>query len=276
MKNNRLIILLGAFFILISTGCYTYNVPSGASVPLITEQGENKLTVAGNFNEGGGTFAYGLTNHVLFTVSGNYIFTRNDYKQDYDSLFYKKNPNNFEIAFGYYGGMKKFANNILFGIGTGNNVYYSGRLRNEYLSGYFQTEFIQYFIQYNAGFKYQKKKRYRTKYNEQGISFRYAYHNYHLIGISEEYKFEEIWNEEAGYYDYHDYIVLSKEEKTDYFNSFSVYYFLRTGNDKIQFEVSPGFTVYDSRFSFYKYGELTTNLHFNLGLVFNLNNILNK
>ena len=271
MKNKLLLLTI---LLLVFSGCYTYNIPSGATTPLITEQGENKLSAAGNFNEAGGTFAYGLTNHVLFTASGNYIFTRNDYKQDYDSLFYKKNPNNFEVAFGYYGGMKKFANNILFGIGTGNNVYNSGRLRNNYLFGYFQTEFIQYFLQYNAGFKYQKKKRHRIKYNEQGISLRYAYHNYHLIGISEEYKYEEIWNEETGYYDYRDYTVISKEEKNDYFNSFSVYYFLRTGTDKIQFEVSPGFSLYDRKPKYENYSLLTSGIHFNVGLIFNLNNLL--
>ena len=89
MKNNRLIILLSAYILLIFSGCYTYNVPSGTTTSLITEQGENKLSVAANFNEGGGTFVYGLTNHVLFTVSGNYIFTGNYYQRDYDSLFYQ-------------------------------------------------------------------------------------------------------------------------------------------------------------------------------------------
>ncbi len=272
MKHIYTVLLL----MIIISGCYTYNIPSGATTPLITEQGENKLSLAGNFNEAGGTFTYGLTNHMLFTASGNYIFSKNNYKQDYDSLFYKKTPNNFEVAFGYYGGMKKFANNILFGIGTGNNVYNFGRFWNNYLSGYFQTEYIQYFLQYNAGFKYEKIRRGHKRFKEQGLSLRYAYHNYHLVGISEEYKYEEIWNEEAGYYDYRDYVIISKEEQSGFFNSFSVYYFFRTGNDKIQFEVSPGFTIYDGRMNFYKYSELTRNLHFNVGLVFNLNNLLNS
>ncbi|NOZ36172.1 MAG: hypothetical protein GXO80_12860 [Chlorobi bacterium] len=272
MKNFILFIITGVLFLF--TSCYTYNIPSGATTPLITEQGEKKASVGANFNEAGGNFTIALTNHALFSASGNFIFSKNYYKPDYDSLFDKKTPNNFEVAFGYYDGMKKFANNILFGIGTGNNVYNFGRLWNNYLSGYFQTEYIQYFLQYNAGFKYQKIRRGHKRFKEQGLSLRYAYHNYHLIGISEEYKYEEIWNEEAGYYDYRDYIVTSKVEKNSFFNSFSVYYFFRTGNDKIQFEVSPGFTFYDRVPNFNKYRELTTNLHFNVGLVFNIGNLL--
>ncbi len=270
MKNKLIIFFL--FGILLS-GCYTYNIPSGATTPLITEQGEIKASATGNFNEAGGSFTIALTNHALFSASGNFIFSKNSYKQDYDSLFFKKTPNNFEVAFGYYGGMKKFANNILFGIGTGNNVYDYGET-TEYLSGYFQTEYVQYFLQYNAGFKYQKKKRYSVRNIEQGLSLRYAYHNYHILGIAEIYKYEEIYNEETGYYDYRDYIVNSEVEKNSFFNSFSVYYFLRTGNDKIQFEVSPGFSFYDRQPRFYKLREFTSELHFNVGLVFNLNNLL--
>ncbi len=214
MKNKLVVFfLLGILF----SGCYTYNIPSGATTPLITEQGEIKASATGNFNEAGGTFTIALTNHALFSASGNYIFSKNNYKQDYDSLFFKKTPNNFEVAFGYYGGIKNFANNIMFGIGTGNNVYDYAEA-TDYYPGYFQSEYVQYFLQYNAGFKYQKKRRYNIKFIEQGLSLRYAYHNYHILGIAEIYKYEEIYNEETGNYDYKDYLVTDEVEENSFYN----------------------------------------------------------
>lgn len=271
MKNNILIIILtGTVFL---TGCSTYNIPSGSTTPLISKQGESKLSAAANFNEAGASFTYALTNHVLFTTSGILSIGDNPYKQDYDSVFFRKTPNNFEVGFGYFESYKKFVNNAVFGIGTGNAAYRYGT--QEHLEGYYQTEYVQYFLQYNAGFKYEKKRRRHIRFKEQGLSLRYAYHNYHVSGISNDVKFEEIWNEEYGYYDYIDYIVSSTVEETNNFNSFTVYYFYRTGNDKIQFEISPGLSFYDKE---PKYGNniLTSVLHFNVGLVFNLNKLFIK
>ncbi len=273
MKNKQSITGISVFFIFILSGCYTYNIPSGTTVPLVTKEGENKISAQANFNEAGGSYTYALTNHVLFSSSGNISFERNNYIHDYDSMFYKKTPNNFEVAFGYYGSKNKFANNIMFGIGTGNAAYDQ---KNHYeKTGYFQTEFVQYFLQYNAGFKYQKKRRRHKRIKEQGLSLRYAYHNYHVSGISNEYKWEEVWNEEQGYYDYIDYIITEKADENNFFNSFSVYYFFRTGNDKIQFEVSPGFSFYDNKPRYENNALLTSGMHFNVGMVFNLNNLLN-
>lgn len=272
MKNNIILLIITTITISI-TSCYTYNIPSGATTALISEQGENKLSAAANFNEAGGSITYALTNHVLFTTSGIISFADNPYKQDYDSVFFRKTPNNFEVGLGYFGFYKKFVNNAVFGIGTGNAAYNYGT--QDHLEGYYQTEYVQYFLQYNAGFKYKKNRRRHTRYKEQGLSLRYAYHNYHVTGISDDVKFEEVWNEEYGYYDYISYIVTSKVEETNNFNSFSVYYFYRTGNDKMQFEISPVFSFYDKKPEYSNFLYLSSVLHFNVGFVFNLNNLLN-
>ena len=156
---------------------------------------------------------------------------------------------------------------------------WSGRIAEHYTfeaytEGYYQNDYVQYYLQYSAGFKYQKKKRSRIKYKEQGLSLRYAYHDYHVLGISTEYRFEEVWNEAGGYYDYIDYEIYSKVEEINYFNSFSVYYFFRTGNDKIQFELSQGFSFYDNPPQYEKFSTWISNIHFTVGLVFNLNNLI--
>jgi len=268
-KIGILIIIIIPFI----PSCYTYNIPSGANIPLITKEGESKLSAFANFNEAGGSFTYALTEHVLFSASGNYILDNAEYKQDYDSIFFRKTPNNFEIAFGYFGSYDKFANHLSFGAGTGNMSYQYGRTNN-FLDGYFQTEYVQYFLQYTAGFKYNKNKGRLLKYREQGLSVRYSYHNYHVLGIATDYSGEEVWNEEGGYYEYTE--TNSLTELTDQFNSFSAYYFFRTGNDKIQFEVSPGFSLYDNKPNFNNYSIITSELHFNVGLVLNLNTILKK
>ncbi|MCF6366317.1 MAG: hypothetical protein L3J35_08955 [Bacteroidales bacterium] len=267
MKTIKNIAFL--FLITLSASCYTYNIPSGATIPLITEEGEAKLSAYGNFNEIGGSFTYALTEHVLFSASGNYILDNADYIQDYDSMFLKKTPNNFEVAFGYFGNYKQLANHISFGVGTGNMAYQHGKT-NDYLSGYFQTEYVQYFLQYTAGFKYQKGGQ-TKKYREQGLSLRYGYHNYHVLGISKEYSYTEVWNDAGEYYDYIDVWKDISIEETSFFNSFSAYYFFRTGNEKIQFEVSPGFSFYDNKPNYYNYSFFTSALHFNVGMVFNLN-----
>lgn len=269
------ICVISAFIIsLLLSGCYTYNIPSGANTPLITEQGESKVSFSANFNEIGGNLTYALTNHALFTMSGNFIESRSEYVQDYDSLFYRKTPNNFELAFGYYGGKYNFVNMFLFGVGTGNNAYSNSS--NGYYPEYYQTEYIQYFLQYTAGFKYQKVKGRKTMLKEQGLSLRYGYHDYHVLGIYTDYDYEEIWNEEEQYYDYNEIVESKIIEESNFFNSFSVYYFFRTGNDKIQFEVSPGFSFYDEVPKYKIRNFAISKLHFNVGIVFNLNNIIKE
>ncbi len=271
MKNHNFLILLitGILF----SGCYTYNVPSGATTPLITDKKEIKTSVFGNFNEAGGNFTVPLTNNVLFSASGNFISAENDYKQDYDSMFYKKTPNNFEVAFGYYGSKKKFANNIMFGIGTGNTVYHFQKDYSD--KSYFQAEFVQYFLQYTAGFKYQKEKKHRKIFKEQGISLRYAYHNYHINSYSNMIKVKEIWDEKYEYYRDSVYTVTEKVSENNEFNSFSIYYFFRTGNDKIQFEISPGLSFYNPKPEYETSYFMIPSIHFNLGMVLNLNHLLN-
>jgi len=275
MKQNKLYIIILIVSILF-TSCYTYNIPSGANTPLITKEKEFKVSANGNFNEIGGNLTYGLTNHVVFSSSGNYILHKDNYKQDYDSLFFKKTPNNFEVAFGYFGGKKKFANMFLFGVGAGNNSYKnkdnSFPLDGYYISQYYQTNYIQYFLQYTAGFKFIKQKYYRKKYRELGLSLRYAYHDYHVEGITMQH-ITTYEDGENGFVIQNEKDIPAKTYEQDFFNSFSVYYFYRTGNDIIQFEVSPGFSLYDKMPS-YEVGNITfSKIHFNVGIVFNVNNL---
>lgn len=268
MINKKHINILSILFVLLLSSCYTYNIPSGATTPLITKEGEFKVSANGNFNEIGGNFTYGLTKHVVFSSSGNYIIRKNDYKQDYDSLFLKKTPNNFEIAFGYFGSKKKFANMFLFGVGAGNNTFYHKKndyfQNGYYVSQYYQANYIQYFLQYTAGFKFIKQKYHHIKYRELGISLRYAYHDYYVDGIVEQ--------EITDYTEDENNINSSyKTYEQDVFNSFTVYYFYRTGNDRIQFEISPGFSFYDKTPN-YEAQFTSSKIHFNVGIVFNVNN----
>ncbi|GEM_PF-2815104 len=261
-------------FTLIISGCYTYNVPSGSTVPLMSEEGESVITLNGNFNEIGASYTYALTEHALFTASGNLILTKNDYNQTYDSLFYKKTPNNFEVGFGYFGKIHNFRNMIVFGIGSGNDVYNYPINKydyNTYRDGYYQSEFIQYFLQYTGGFKYKKNKRFITVFKEQGMTIRYAYHDYHIIGITNEHKVESIWNEEFEYWEYISKTQSYKTELTDFFNSLTFYYFLRRGTERIQFEISPGFSFYYNQPKFENVMYVFDNIHFNVGITYRLN-----
>ncbi len=277
MKSIYIILLLLVFLSLLSS-CYTYNIPAGVNTPLITEEGEFKVSATGNFNEIGGNFSYGLTDNVVFSSSGNFILSKDEYKQEYDSLFYRQTPNNFEVAFGYYGGKKNFANMFLFGVGAGNTSYNNKRQAyfdgGYYTSHYYQANFIQYFLQYTAGFKYEKQRFHRKRFKEQGLSLRYAYHDYNVLGITSQRVFEEIYNEELDYWENNEYETSSSMKDQDFFNSFSVYYFYRTGNKRIQFEVSQGFSFYDRLPNYEKQGFNFNNIHFNVGLVFNINNLI--
>jgi len=277
MKSINIVLVVLVFLSLLSS-CYTYNIPAGVNTPLITEEGEFKVSATGNFNEIGGNFTYGLTDHVVFSSSGNFIFSKDEYKQEYDSLFYKNTPNNFEVAFGYYGGLKKFSNMFLFGIGAGSAAYKESSnlfiADGYFTSQYYQANFIQYFLQYTAGFKYKKQRFHRKRYNEQGISLRYAYHDYDVEGITTQNMFDEVYNEELGFSEYSEYETSSVMDNQDFFNSLSIYYFFRTGNKKIQFEVSPGISFYDKMPS-YEVGNYTfSKVHFNVGIIFNVNNLI--
>jgi hypothetical protein len=252
-----------------TTGCYTYNIPSGATVPLITEAGETKATFNANFNELGGTVTVGLNEHAVFSASGQAILWNRRYDQHYDSVMYRKTPNNFEVAFGYHGHQDKYANLLMFGIGTGNNAYTNNTNAMGY--GYYQTEYIQYFLQYTAGVKYDKHRYGNVKQKEQGISFRYAYHEYGVTGIESRDIWEEVWNE-AGYWDYVYYTENFEINERGRFNSFSIYYFYRTGNERVQFEISPGYTFYGNKPK-YSRDLITSKLHFNVGAVFRLNHL---
>lgn len=280
MINKKHINILSVLFVLFLTSCYTYNIPSGANTPLITKEKEFKISANANFEEIGGNFSYGLTEHVVFSSSGNYILSHNAYKQDYDSVFFKKNANNFEVSFGYFGGKNKFANMLLFGVGAGNDSYKT-KNNNYFIDGYFteeyyQANFIQYFLQYTAGFKYEKQRSRKKKYKELGISLRYAYHNYDVIGITRQKVFKNIYNNELGNYESREYETSSIMEEKDFFNSFSIYYFYRTGNDKLQFEVSPGVSFYDKKLEYKKNYIAINNIHFNVGIVLNINNLISQ
>jgi hypothetical protein len=262
--------LFALTILLLISGCYTYNVPSGAYTPLITEEGEMKGSFGVNFNEIGGNFSIGLNEHAVFTSSGSILLWNPNYDQKYDSVVYKKQPNNFEVAFGYHGHKNKFANLFIFGIGTGSNTY-TNESKN-YTYGYYQANYVQYFLQYTAGFKYDKRRRHETKHKEQGLSIRYAYHDYNVSGIANKDNYEEVWNDSTGYWEYIYYTDSYRLEEINHFNSFTFYYFYRLGNDKIQFELSPGFTLYDQKPK-YSRNYLTESVHFNLGMVFNLNRL---
>jgi hypothetical protein len=262
--------LCSVYLLLLLSGCYTYNIPSGANTPLITEEGEMKASFGGNFNEIGGNFSIGLTNHVVFSSSANIMLWNPRYDQAFDSVVYKKQPNNFEVAFGYHGHKNKYANLLLFGIGTGSNTYTNET--NDYTYGYYQADYIQYFLQYTGGFKYDKRRRHETKHKEHGISLRYAYHDYSATGIANKDHYEEVWNDSTGMWDYIYYSESYRLEEINHFNSLTFYYFFRTGNDKIQFELSPGFTLYDQKPK-YSRNYVNESIHFNVGMVFNLNSL---
>ncbi len=269
MKNVFIYITFGILAVGLS-GCYTYNVPSGATVPLITEAGETKASFNMNFNEMGGTVTVGLNEHAVFSASGQAVLWNRRYDQQFDSVMFRKSPNNFEVAFGYHGHSGNAANVLLFGIGTGNNVYTNQSSEGTY--GYFQTDYMQYFLQYTAGFKYDKYKRGNTKLKEQGLSLRYAYHDYRVTGIANKTIFEEVWNDEYGYWDY-----IGHEESYTYkddgkYNSFSIYYFYRTGRERVQLEISPGYTFYDKKPKLSR-DVLSSNLHFNISAVFRINGL---
>ncbi len=280
MNKNNIIII---FIVLISlSGCYTYNIPSGANTPLISEKGESKLTVGANFNELGGNYSIALTDHIVFTASGSAVLVENKYKQDYDSVFLKKTPNKFEVGFGYYGGKNKFRNLFLFGAGTGHGIYDEPRDNYYYesyqntheygsIQGYYQIDYVHYFLQYTAGFKFQKNKFHSIKYKEHGVSLRYAYNDYHVTGIATANSSFETYNEETGTYEYIETEKSSIVEEVDYFNAFSAYYFFRTGNEKVQFEISPGFSIYEREPEYRISLGFVRSLHFNVGMVFNLN-----
>jgi len=156
MKNYKTFLYLILFGFAIPACSPIYYIPDTHNIPLISEKGENNISLAGNLNQVEFQVSRGITNSIALKANGGLFKGQNQGNFDISNRNGEGSGKFIEIGAGYFNPFKEnwiFEAYGLFGMGSVENSF--ERLEN---SGISTTENIsanirRFGIQPNIGFK---------------------------------------------------------------------------------------------------------------------------
>ncbi len=166
MKNQAFFTMAIGSAFLFSCSPKFYS-PNTQNVPLITEQNETNLTLAGNGNQVEFQGAYGITNSIALKANGGFFIPTNTDQGDGGSGKF------LEFGGGYFrpiGEHLVFETYAILGFGSMENHFPSTVQANPETSGNLSANIVRFGIQPNFGYK--------SKYFSAAISTRMVQLNY--------------------------------------------------------------------------------------------------